>query len=693
MKGNEKKGLKQKKLAVSLTLRLAVAATIVFLGMIMVLTSITRSDLERRELENLALLAKENATVAKDYMETMLHKQDVLLAALESIETVDSISKESRGIYLSALFKAVKEQQNDILSLYFIAEPNTFVPNSPNGVSIVSTAQGTKANMNQFSDVNKDIYEQIKKEKSVVIVDPFKKQIDGKEYLVIAIVQPVLDKNQNVVGMIGSNIDTALLTSAAFNSGDYETFQNLILCGHQTIFINSRNVDTVGQKYVDASSSTTPEEILEVAKDKEPAMFLDEYTDGSKNYRAVEPFFVGDTQLTWLSGSSISKAEFDAEITKQVLIMLLSACVGLVVLLLITFIGVRHSLLPLKDVEEAVKEMEKGNLHTTINQTCNDEIGRVAASFNASVSEVSGYIADINRAMSEMSNGNFDVYPSKPFIGDFAGFEKSITDFIVNMCAMLKQMNIAADTVSEGAQLMSEGASTLSQGSTEQASSVEALSMAIINLSEHVEKNFSNAKNAVVKVGEASDQLQFSNQQMQEMVDAMANITENSSQIGKIIKTIEDIAFQTNILALNAAVEAARAGEAGKGFAVVADEVRNLAGKSAEAAKNTTAMIYQSIESVNSGAQIAEKAADSLHMVLEKAQEVSTIVSAICEASEVQFTEIENVSASSEQISQVIQNNSATAEETAATAEELSAQAQTMKALMKKFVLNKMLTK
>lgn len=202
-----------------------------------------------------------------------------------------------------------------------------------------------------------------------------------------------------------------------------------------------------------------------------------------------------------------------------------------------------------------------------------------------------------------------------------------------------------------------------------------------------MKNNATDAADASKKVSQVGAELNESNKQMQEMIAAMSKIGDSSSQIGKIIKTIEDIAFQTNILALNAAVEAARAGEAGKGFAVVADEVRNLASKSADAAKETTTLIQNSIKEVEVGTKIADATATTLLQVVEHAGDVTTAVNHISQASNEQANSINQITLGVEQISSVVQTNSATAEESAAASEELSGQAETMKELVGRFRL------
>lgn len=316
-----------------------------------------------------------------------------------------------------------------------------------------------------------------------------------------------------------------------------------------------------------------------------------------------------------------------------------------------------------------------------------NEIAQLGAAFAESNASIRAYINDIKEMLGNMAQGDLNIVSKLDYKGDFVELENSVRGIVLSFDKALTQINQASEQVSSGSEQVSSGAQALAQGATEQASSIEQLSATINEISANVKDNAANAADAGIKVNKVSSELEASNKHMQEMISAMSNISDSSNKIGNIIKTIEDIAFQTNILALNAAVEAARAGEAGKGFAVVADEVRNLASKSADAAKDTTALIQNSITEVENGTKIADITANDLLQVVEHAEAVAAAVDHISQTSNQQATSIDQVTLGVEQISAVVQTNSATAEESAAASEELSGQAQIMKELVGKFKL------
>ena len=341
---------------------------------------------------------------------------------------------------------------------------------------------------------------------------------------------------------------------------------------------------------------------------------------------------------------------------------------------------------------ERMESLAHGDLKSGVPQiSYNDERGRLSQAASAMVKNLNDIIDDIGRILEAMSDGDLSVdtdIGAGFYVGDFEKLLEYVRDINSKLSDTMAQINESADQVTSGAEQVSSGAQALSQGATEQASEIEQLASRIAEIASDVEENTESCENANQLVDETIDYMNTAVSEMERLNRAMTSISETSGHIENIIKTIEDIAFQTNILALNAAVEASRAGEAGKGFAVVADEVRNLASKSAEAAQNTTTLIQQSIDAVNNGTKIANSTADALSNVEKRARGVDGVVKEIASASEKQAGMIEQVKSGIEQISSVVQTNSATAEQSAAASEELSGQATVLRDLIGTFRLN-----
>ncbi|MEG0485018.1 MAG: methyl-accepting chemotaxis protein [Oscillospiraceae bacterium] len=385
--------------------------------------------------------------------------------------------------------------------------------------------------------------------------------------------------------------------------------------------------------------------------------------------------------------------EFDATAQSTTKIALIISFillgVSLVLAVVMAMISTRSITRPMKEIEKAMGEMATGSLHINIDYKSKDELGFLAEKMIFIVQSVGGIISDISYVLGEMADGNFNVKSKigDMYISDYAPVLAAMRNINTKLSDTLGLINEASVQVSGGSDQVSSGAQALSQGATEQASSVEELAATITEITEQIKANAANAKEASAKTTQAGREVESSNQKMQELILAMGEISTSSQEIGKVIKAIEDIAFQTNILALNAAVEAARAGAAGKGFAVVADEVRNLASKSAEAAKSTTALIENSVKVVEKGTKLADETAKSLLSVVDGARGASAIVDKIAQASSDQASSAAQITQGIDQISAVVQTNSATAEESAAASEELSGQAVMLKQLVGKFKL------
>lgn len=342
---------------------------------------------------------------------------------------------------------------------------------------------------------------------------------------------------------------------------------------------------------------------------------------------------------------------------------------------------------PIRKIVDVMNSVAAGNLNVSIEHASDDETGQLADSINKTINSLNDYIGEISRLCKQLADGDFNIQQQIEFNGDFVSIIEALDSLAYGLSDTMQQIDISAENVNHGAAQISNGATSLASGTTEQASSIQELASIIGALKEKVDTNAKSAEEANQKANQTGEKMSLSNKHMKEMVVAMNHISDKSNEISNIIKTIEDIAFQTNILALNAAVEAARAGAAGKGFAVVADEVRNLASKSAEAATGTTKLIEQTIEAVESGSHIAEETAKALDSSVEVTNQTIKLINDIWAASTEQATMIEQVNTGVDQISSVVQTNSATAEQSAASSEELNGQAAALQDLTSKFVL------
>jgi len=296
-------------------------------------------------------------------------------------------------------------------------------------------------------------------------------------------------------------------------------------------------------------------------------------------------------------------------------------------------------------------------------------------------------IGEISEVLEKMSEGNLDIEPLQDYEGDFGRISESINMIITALNELIGEISKASEQVAAGSKQVSEGSMHLSQGATEQASSIEELSSGMAEMSSRIKMNAANAAQANQIALEAKENAVKGNMRMKDMLKSMEDINEASGNISKIIKVIDDIAFQTNILALNAAVEAARAGQHGKGFAVVAEEVRNLAARSADAANETTEFIEATVKKVDMGTKIANETAASLLSIVESSARVAELVEEIADASTQQAGGISQINIGIDQVSQVVQTNSATAEESAAASEELMTQAQLLNDNVSRFQL------
>lgn len=392
---------------------------------------------------------------------------------------------------------------------------------------------------------------------------------------------------------------------------------------------------------------------------------------------------------SWIAVAYVSRAEVLRDLyTLTRTMMMVSLIAVLVVMLLVILLT--HQIIgkPVKELSRVATRIAEGDLDQSIRYRSRDELGILAHNFNRVTLRLRDYIKYINEisdTLLEIAKGNLTYELKSEYTGEFAKIRSSLEEISVELNAAMGQMKAASRDVAAGAVQISGSAVNLSQGSTEQAAEVDALASHMVEVSGTVQQIAQDAQQTSHISKEVREGLLLSNTKMQHMTQVIQKINDKSNEIHRIVKTIDDIAFQTNILALNAAVEAARAGDAGKGFAVVAEEVRTLAGKSADAAKETTDLLGDTIRSMEEGVAVADDTAQSMLAAAQLAEKMGRLIDDIAENTTQQTVTAQEISHGIDQIAIVVQTNVDAAESSAAASEQLSGQADALRELVARF--------
>lgn len=465
---------------------------------------------------------------------------------------------------------------------------------------------------------------------------------------------------------------------------------NVFLLDSQGVMVANMRAELVNQRanfITDAKTDSSKQEAANVYSQ----MIAGKSSVSSYAYSGVErvcsyrPVTDGNG---WSVGAVAPISEMTSSIGGTVLMMTVFILLCAVLCEIVTMKVVVKITKPITDCAGRLTQLSEGDLHTPVPTTdATDETGILLTQLRVTMEHLQNVVRDIDSYLGAIAQGNLSMKDPPVYPGDFASVSKSISTILASLNHVMQEIEQSSSEVTGGSEQIAAGAQALSQGATEQASSVQELAATIQEISKQVADNTRHAGRAEDKATETAQELEQGKAHMQDMVHAMQQISDASNKINEIIKSIQTIAFQTNILALNAAVEAARAGEAGKGFAVVADEVRNLANKSQEAAQNTTQIIGHSVEMITAGMKIADETAASMDRIVEASEVSNRMVHKISQASKQQDTAIQQVTNGMDQISSVVQTNSATSEESAAASEELSGQAEMLKKLVSFFKL------
>ncbi len=643
-----------------------------------------QSMVDEAQIINVDLVDYTNAEYSR-YLE-LLENQSAGAPAMPKEESrvygimFDESSFDAEQYFLNTLWSAVRNY-DFISGLGVLFEPYAFdVSVEKFALYVNASAAAQNSTDVAFTDdyFQEEYYTEAKETGKVFITDPF--MYEGNS--VVTLSTPFV-VDGNFIGVATADINTDAFEEAQATNEDFPTLYSAIINSRGQYIMHSGDSANIGRTYSDIISDAGAKTEL-ADKMQLGASFIAEVDDETV---VLSPIHVADDHWWMVTGLETSDLTRITESYTWQMVGLAAGC--LIVALLVMLRIVTHMLSPLKNIVSVADEISRGSFENRIEVKNHDEIGLLADRFNSMSDTLHGLVSEIQRLLSSMSDGDFDVSISNEniFVGNLGEIKGSLEKIITDINNAMRDIRSTSEHVAISAAHVSEGAQITAHGSAKQNMSIETLSGTLHTLLNRVNENTTFAREANEISAKTGDVVADSSEKMKKLMDAILQIQNTSNDIGKIIKTIDGIAFQTNILALNAAVEASRAGSAGQGFAVVAQEVRNLAQRSSEAAQDTNALIIKSLDAVKAGTNLAMSTNESFTEAANNSKQMLEMIAKIAQSSEDQIQGITEITDSLRIIENEVQAVSATSEQSASASEELTVHASRLDSLVSNFKL------
>lgn len=664
-----------------LATRISIITTVITLAGMLLLwrtvsenaASMVSSDITNQmtdAVESRAAIINDYVTSAEEYMTAFALGSEVreLLADPKNPDLVKKVQKYTED------FAAVK----GIFEGLYIATPETHVltHTSPDAVGMTT----------RTGDSLKSFRETILAEQKLTNLGIMKSPGTGS--MILSMYYPIFE-NRTCIGYVGAGVYASRLMDALLDL-DIKGLPNseyVFLNAQTGVYLYHEDEALLNTKTKDAGYL---EIIGDMQSDDSTEAGTYSYVDENGVEQLVVYKYLKDRDWVFMVRDNASEV-YSAVRTVRFVVGSVCAAVA-VVIILVTLLILHRESRELMAVESAIRNLGNMDLHADRELESfygrKDEIGLISQTVHHVCGCLWKTIDDIGRILGEMAGGNISVDVVKNedyYIGDFKVLAESLKTIRMNLTGVMRDISYIANQVDEEADQVSTRVQTLSEGTVEQSRSVDGLVSNVAEITSQIQQSAVRCADASELVDKANGYAIETDEKMTELKEATRNINESSTKIGSIIKTIDEIAFQTNILALNAAVEAEHAGSAGKGFSVVAEEVRNLASKSADAAQNTVELIGSSMEASRSGAESTNHAISSMQVINECIQSIKVLMDEIVSASVQQSEMIASVETGIREISQVVQTNSEAAEESALVSKELSDQARMLNHLIGQF--------